>query len=197
MRPISFVRTARAIAGAVLLLPLLAACGGGPSPTGPAGGTQPPAGGGGATGGPVTDASRLCDLLGPGDFAAAGIAGAGAPTVNSDGPGSAYCVFAGTSTATGGIEFDAFVEANATDAAATFETIVTESGVDLQEIAVPGADEALGYDGVAGEAEDFAAVVVRKGNLVFTVGAPGGEGMATKLAALATLVLARGAALAG
>ncbi|MGD0120986.1 MAG: hypothetical protein ABSC46_00290 [Candidatus Limnocylindrales bacterium] len=66
-------------------------------------------GGGGALGGTVAPGGNLCGLLGPGDFAAVGVTGARTPTKNSDAPTDAYCVYAGVSSATGGIEFDVFI----------------------------------------------------------------------------------------
>ena len=148
--------------------------------------------GGQSTGGPVTDLTALCGLLGPGDFATVGISGAAAPTASSDGPGSAYCVYAGQSAATGGIEFDVFVDA---DAEGVFDVILDETSSDLTSVPIPGVDEAVGTDGVAGTADAYATVVVRKGPLVFTIAAPGGPGTSLKLATLAGLVVARGAGL--
>jgi hypothetical protein len=59
----------------------------------------------------------MCGLLGPADFAAVGVTGTGTPTRNSDAPTDAYCVYSGISSATGGIEFDAFFG----DPVATYE----------------------------------------------------------------------------
>src|SRR6185503_8720137 len=132
--------------------------------------------------------TALCDLLGPGDFDAVGIPGAKAPTKNSDGPGSAYCVYSGTSGATGGIEFDVFVDE---DAEGTFDVIEEEASGTLTPLPIPGVDEAVGTDGTAGQAGAYATVIVRKGNLVFTIAAPGGVGMTAKLTALVGVVLAR------
>jgi len=182
------------LAAASAIIALVAACGGGTATNGPGAttaGTVPVAGAL-ATGAPVTDLTKLCDLLGPADFAALGIGGVGAPTVNSDGPGSAYCVYAGESAAKGGVEFDVFVDE---DAAGVFDTIVAETSGDLTPAIIPGVDEALGSDGVAGQADGYGTVVVRKGPLVFTIAAPGGPGTALKLSTLAGLVIARAAGL--
>lgn len=176
---------AMALAGAIL-----AACGGGAAATpGASGGTgaQP-------TGGAVTDLTKLCELVGPGDFAAVGIGGAGVAKTNTDGPGSAYCVYSGTSGATGGIEFDVFVDE---DAAGTYDTIVAETTGTLTPLPIPGVDEASGTDGTAGQTDKYAAIIVRKGNLVFTFAAPGGPGMQAKLTALAAVVIGRAAGLIG
>lgn len=142
----------------------------------------------------MTDPSKLCDLLGAGDFDPAGITGAGAVSVNSDGPGSAYCVFAGTSAATGGIELDAFID---DDPASVYATIAAEGASDLSPIDIEGADVAGGWDGTDGTADEFGRIVVRAGKLVFTIGAPGGDGVAAQLASLADLVVQRGSALTG
>jgi hypothetical protein len=174
----------------MLMALVVAACGGGPGAT--TAGATSGTGGNQPTGGPVTDLTRLCDLLGPGDFAAVGIEGAGAVTANTDGPGSAYCVYKGTSAATGGIEFDVFVDE---DAKGTFDTIVGETASSLTPLPLPGVDEAVGTDGTAGQTDAYATIVVRKANLVFTIAAPGGSGMQAKLGALVAVVLARAAGL--
>ena len=184
-------------ASAVLVLAgAVAACGGATTTTAPGGATTAPgttAGGGLATGGPVTDIEKLCDLLGPGDFEAVGITGTGAPTVNSDGPGSAYCTYTGSTGANGGVEFDVFVD---DDAAGTFQTILGEIS-SVAPLELPGVDEAAGGDGIAGEPDQPASIVVRKGKLVFTIAAPGGPNNSLMLETLAALVIARGAGLAG
>jgi hypothetical protein len=181
-------RTRRAprLALAGTALALLAACGGGAVPTLPGGIVIP-------SGAPVTDLTKLCDLLGPADFTAAGIPGAGTPTVSSDGPGSAYCVYAGTSGATGGIELDVFV---GDDAEETYQTVLDESPA-TDPLTIPGVDAAEVADGTAGQADGFATIIVRKGNLVFAMSAPGGPGVSAKLAALAAVVVARGSGLIG
>jgi len=178
---------------------ILAGCsgGGGTGTGGPATGaaaTKAGNTGGLPTGAPVTDLTALCDLLGPGDFAAVGIEGAGPPTKSSDGPGSAYCVYKGISAAKGGIELDVFVDP---DAEGTFTTITEETAAELTDLPLPGVDQAVGTDGTAGVEEDFATVVIRKGNLVFTIAAPGGPGMTAKLLGLGGIVVARGAGLVG
>jgi predicted enzyme related to lactoylglutathione lyase len=143
-----------------------------------------------ATGGPVARGGNLCSLLGPGDFTAAGVAGASAPTVNSDENGGRYCVYAGTSGATGGIEFDAFTG----DPVGTYQTIAGETGT-LTELAaadLPGADQAgVNLSGAGG----MAAIVVRKGQLIFDMSFPRGPQARAELIALSALVMERAAAL--
>ena len=184
-----------AVALAIAVGGLLVACGGGAATTSPPGGsaTSQPGGGGLPTGAPVTDLTKLCDLLGPGDFEAVGIASTGAPTASSDGPGSAYCSYTGAPAANGGVEFDVFVD---DDAAGTFQTILGEIG-SVAPAEMPGVDEAAASDGIAGQPDRPASIVVRKGKLVFTIAAPGGPNNSLMLEQLAALVLARGAGLAG
>src|SRR5688572_18270537 len=66
-----------------------------------------------------------CSLLSPADFTTAGIAGAAEPTDNADETGH-YCVYAGTSGATGGIEFDVFPHDDVASAADTYQTATGE-----------------------------------------------------------------------
>ena len=199
---------------ALALVPVLAACGGGGgttatsqpgvattapggATTAPGGATSAPVATGGtgalATGGPVTDLTKLCDLLGAGDFTGLGITGAGTPTVSSDGPGSAYCTFTGTSAAQGGIEFDVFV---GDDPDGTYNTIMSEAG-GLAPTTMAVADKAAITAGVEGQADKPAAVLVKKGKLVFTIAVPAGLYREAALTALTLAVLSRGAGLTG
>jgi len=126
-------------------------------------------------------------LLTPNDWTAAGLTGAGQPTVNSDGPGSAYCSYTASSGAEGGLELDAFVDANDSDAQATFDTAAGEAGA-TEEIALPGADQAFM------DSQDSPGVlVVRKGNLTFVIGLPPSDNSQAQAATLAALVLSRAA----
>lgn len=69
---------------------------------------------------------QLAALLGPDDFAAVGIDGAGAPTFDPNGePGNVYAVYAGLSGAAGGIEVDVFASGTSEDAA----TMVQDPGL--------------------------------------------------------------------
>ena len=201
---------------ALMLVSVLAACGGGgtAATTNPGGATTPSAGatqapgaptaapatttgGGGtsagATGVPVTDLTKLCDLLGAGDFSSVAIEGAGTVTVNTDGPGSAYCSYTSASAAQGGIEFDVFV---GDDPDGTYNTIMGETA-GLASTTVVGADRAAITAGVAGQADKPAAVLVKKGKLVFTIAVPAGLYREAAVNALALIVLSRGAGLTG
>jgi hypothetical protein len=142
---------------------------------------------------PVTDVTKLCDLLGPGDFANLTIEGAGTATVNSDGPGSAYCSFTAASAAQGGIEFDVFV---GDDPNGTYNTILGETS-GLTPSTVAGADKAAITAGVEGQADKPAAVLVQKGKLVFTIAVPAGLYREAAVNALALIVLSRSAGLTG
>jgi hypothetical protein len=183
---------------------VLAACGGTgggtPTATGAPAATPSgaPAGGGGsstggAAGGPVARGGDYCGLLGPGDFAAAGLAGAGAPSANPD-PQGAYCVYAGRSGATGGIELDVFVGTDDADASAIFVNVRSFIDVGTGKAALPEADE-VALLASAGGSPDYAVIAVRKGLLVFGISFPAGDGAQDRLVALARLVLARGDAL--
>ncbi len=177
----------RVVAVAIVLLIVLAGCGRDGSATVQPGGT------GLATGGPVSDVAKLCDLLGPGDFEAVGITGTGTPTASSDGPGSASCAYTAAGAANGGVELEVFV---GDDPEGAYEAILSGLG-SVAPTDIPGVDEAVAGDGIAGVPDQPAAVVVRKGNLVFTIATPGGPNNSLLLEQLAAVVLVRGAALAG
>ena len=114
----------------------------------------------------------------------------GQPTSFADGPGSAYCVYAGESGATGGIEFDAFLDDSVTDAEATFETSVDEAGpmADAEPVTLPGADEAVIDTDIDGT---FSSIVVRAGRFTFVIALPTGDDAELELTTLAGIVLAR------
>jgi hypothetical protein len=193
------------IAG-VALAALVSACSGATAPPdqpshGSADATAPgaapaPAGGGGQTGRPVTDIARLAEILGPGDFAAAGISGAATPTVNSPEPGSVYLVFAGLSGATGGIELDVFMSPTAQEASDAFDTSI---GGLFAEGARPvdiGADKAMFNTDIREDpTHPFAALVAQKGRVSFWLSFPDSPQAPEQLAALGRLVLQRTAAL--
>src|SRR5262249_57641265 len=63
---------------------------------------------------PPRSGASMC-VLTPADFQGAGVPTAAKPTANvQDGGGSVYCVYAGKSAATGGIELDVFYPAAST-----------------------------------------------------------------------------------
>lgn len=180
----------------------IAGCGGPATSGGPAsGGPQSSAANvGGATGGPVASGGDLCNILGPGDFAAAGIAGAGAVDANNTPPTDYYCVYAGKSSGTGGIEFDAF-DVDAATAADVFDTVLNSAGILVRtdRAGDVGADQAVIATNVPGDqgAGTVAIIVVRKGGFVFDIGFPAGPNAEQQLIGLAKLVLSRATAQAG
>lgn len=148
------------------------------------------AGGGGALGGTVGPGGNLCGLLGPGDFAAAGVTGAGTPTKNSDGPTDAYCVYTGISSATGGIEFDLFIG----DPEATYQQVKINGGIVADDATgdLPGVGAAgIQLNGPG----NMATIAVRKGQVTFDIGFPTNPNARAQLIVLAKLVLQRGSAL--
>jgi hypothetical protein len=154
--------------------------------------TPPTSGGPLATGlgGPIAKSGDLCGLLGPGDFAAAGIAGADTPVENYDDSGNYYCVYAGDAGATGGIEFDAFV-GNPSNA---YQSMTTSAGIQSADATsqLAGADKAgTVLNGPGG----MAAIAVCAGQFCFDIEAPTTPGVRDQLLALARLVIQRGSGL--
>jgi len=143
----------------------------------------------GATGGPVAAGGNFCGLLGPGDFAAAGVVGARTPTKNSDGTADAYCVYSGISGATGGIEFDIFIG----DPVSSYQQIVSNGTL--------VADATTGLTGVDNVGTvlvgpgNMAAIGVQKGAMTFDIDVPTGPNARAQLIALARLVIERGSGL--
>lgn len=200
----------RKASGLTLALVLLAACTGGSSPGAPAGGATTAAssapvasaasvapvspGSGGGNGGPVAAGGDLCGLLGPGDFAAAGVAGTGKPTENNPDANDAYCVYAGKSAGTGGVEFDAFLAASSADSKASYDA-ASAPMLDFAgagKAAFPDADGAAVRNDIPG---GYAGITVWKGKLVFDIGIPTTSTSQAQLIALAKLVLQRAAGL--
>jgi hypothetical protein len=146
--------------------------------------------GGGALGGSVSQNGDLCGLLGPGDFAAAGIVGAGTPVKTSDGSYDAYCLYGGTSGGSDGIEFDIFIG----DPLETYQQIQSTEGYSVDDATadLPGADEA--GTNLAGDG-GIVAIGVRQGQVCIDISFPGGAGDRDKLVALARLVIQRDTAL--
>jgi hypothetical protein len=173
---------------------ILAACGGA------TGGT--PGSTAGATGGAVAVGGDLCGLLGPGDFGAAGVPGAGPLSENNNPPTDFYCSYTEASSAMGGIEFDAFTLSSADDPDGVFATMLDSTGLTggPDRAGDVGADEATIATDVAGEggfAGKVALIAVHKGKLVFDIGFPAGPDAERQLIDLAKLVIGRAAAQVG
>ncbi len=172
-----------------------------PSASSPAGATyEPPYGGGGqagggATGGSVQAGGDLCDLLGPGDFGAVGVAGAGAPKENPSG-NAAYCIYAGLSAASGGIELDAFVLGSADEASTDFGEVGLYA-LDPAAVTALGAAKAGYYPDQPGNdpGTTFDELRFLKGRIWFVLSIPSSSQAEDQLLALAKLVLERAAAL--
>jgi hypothetical protein len=137
--------------------------------------------------------AAMCGALTASDFKAAGVT-AGAPKANvSDAGKSAYCVYRGKSSATGGVELDVFYPAgaNATEVKATQATALGEGSGNYQNIVILGADEArMATHAVSGGAP-FATILVRKNSLVFVLGIPAGSKASSQLRALSAIALGR------
>jgi hypothetical protein len=197
----------RKASGLTLALILVAACTGGSTPGAPTAGattaasstaaaSQAPAsaGSGGDIGGPVAAGSDLCGLLGPGDFAAAGVAGTGKATENNADANDVYCVYAGKSAGTGGVEFDAFLAASSADSKASYDAAAAPmlDFAGAGKAAFPDADGAAVRNDIPG---GYAGITVWKGKLVFDIGIPTTDKSQAQLIALAKLVLLRAAGL--
>lgn len=152
------------------------------------------AGGGGTAGGPVAAGDDLCGLLGPGDFGAVGVSGTGKPTENNADNSNVYCVYAGKSAGTGGVEFDAFLADTAADSQGAFDA-ASAPMLDFEgagKAAFPDADGAKLRTDIPG---GYAGITIWKGKLVFDIGIPTTAQSKDQLIALAKLVLQRAAGL--
>lgn len=130
-----------------------------------------PGAGGGQLGGPVPAGGDLCGLLGPGDFAAAGVSGAGGPSENNNPPSAYFCVYRGNSSATGGIELDVFLSDTAADAHDAFPEMFAEYlTTNDPSVTVAGADEAALHLPTFEGSTDPALISVRMGKLTFGIG---------------------------
>ena len=175
------------VVGSLVLV--VAACGGGggaaatatPASATPAPATQVPV----TTSAPgeLPAAEELCGLLTADDWGQFGYVTAATPEMNTDGPGTAYCVYAGTSGATGGLEFDAFVHEDEAQAEGTLETITGE-GPEMSPVELEGADAAL----ISTEG-DYAYIAVRIGRFTFTIALPTGDEAEDQLTTLANRVI--------
>jgi hypothetical protein len=142
---------------------------------------------------PPKSGAAMCALT-PADFQSVGIANVSKPSANvQDAGASVYCVYAGKSSATGGIELDVFNPAGTSvpDAKETFRTAIAEGTSGLLPIKIPGADEALWSAATKSGGPAFASIAVRRGTLVFVLGLPTSTTAQTQLTKLVALVLER------
>jgi hypothetical protein len=133
-------------------------------------------------------------VLSPADFTTAGVANASKPSANvQDGGVSAYCLYAGKSAATGGIELDVFSPAGTSpaDIKETYQTAIGELSSALTPIRIEGADEARWSAHAVSGGPPFATIAVRRGDLVFVLGIPASKDAQAQLTSLSGLVLKR------
>jgi hypothetical protein len=138
--------------------------------------------------------AAMC-ALGAADFKAVGVVGAAAkPTANvQDGGASTYCVYAGKSAATGGIELDVFYPAGANrdEVMVTYVNAMGEAGAAGKPIKLAGVDEARFAPAAVSGGPAYALLGVRRWNLVFMLGIPTSKDAQAQLTKLAELVLKR------
>jgi hypothetical protein len=166
------------------------------------GGSLQPLPGGGPTGAPAVDPSGLGNLLGPGDFAAVGVPGAGTPTVNPNpgGAGAAYVVFASHPLADGTkdieIEFDVFTFNSADEASTDFGSQTNDPAdpADLQALGAVRGQMFLDQPG-NDPSTALAELRVLKGRVWTSLVIPAGPNAQAQLVALTKLALDRAAAL--
>ncbi len=131
-------------------------------------------------------AQQLCGLLTANDWTTFQLPAKAQPTINSDGPGSAYCTWTDLSGAQGGLELDAFVDPTPSIAEDTYTTaaeIMSGQPVDL-----PGVDSALINPNINGT---YGALLARAGRFTYSVSLPASAGSQVQLESLAALVLSR------
>lgn len=136
----------------------------------------------------------LCKYLTPDDFRAAGVSGATKPSENNTAE-EFYCVYNGNSSATGGIELDAFVYNDPDDQDIGYDSLLPPD--DQQDVTaqVPNAEAAVVGTASPGGPR-FAAIAVRSGNLIYGIGIPPTGNYRSQLVALANEFMSRVQALA-
>ncbi len=147
---------------------------------------------------PAGTGKTMCSALNTSDFTSVGIQGTTGPRADVIHPTAAYCVYAGNSGMSGGIEFDVYYPAGATPAAVKSHehTLMMEAGGSVGEgaystISMPGVDAAhLGTNMRTGKAP-FDSLVVRKGNLIIIITIPATAHAPVQLKKLATIALGR------
>jgi len=189
------LQTLRATSSHLLVVAIMTACSGGSTPAASqsaattSGGSELPQAtpGGGASGAvTIAEGTDLCTFLAPGDFTAAGVGNATDVSKNSPDPRSFFCVYAGRSSATGGIEMDASIIDPADADSAWSPPLGSEDVTAL----VPGADRAaVGTTSDGGP--EFALIHILSGNLWLGIGIPATGDWRASLLELARVALAR------
>jgi hypothetical protein len=132
---------------------------------------------------------EYCAFLAAEDFTAAGVAGVGRPSTNTDEAG-AFCVYAGKSSATGGVEFDFFVAGTARESEEIWANVRPESNKRSSvATSLPGVDKAE-IAKITGKV-NYTSLGVKRGKVVFHVGVPTTPKSEEAVLALARLVLQR------
>jgi uncharacterized protein DUF3558 len=131
----------------------------------------------------------LCNYLTPDDFTAAGVGGATKPSENNTAE-EFYCVYQGRSSATGGIELDAFVYEDLDDQDIGYDSLLPAD--DQQDVTaqVPRAEAAAVGTALSGGPR-FAQIAVRSGNLIYGIGIPPTGDYRAQLVALANQFISR------
>lgn len=131
----------------------------------------------------------LCALLTVDDFTAAGVNGAATVSENNTN-NEFYCVYAGRSSGTGGIEMDAFVYDDASDQDEGYDSLLPVDDVHDVTAQVANAQEAEVGTVVSGGPR-FAQIAVRSGNLSYGIGIPPTGDWQTQLVALANALMSK------
>jgi hypothetical protein len=140
--------------------------------------------------GPAAVSKDLCNLLTPADFKVAGVEGTSAPRALLD-EQAVYCVFAGRSAGTGGVEFNVFRAADRASSDEFWNSARPESARRSIVAEFAGADAA--EIGIGDGETPYTLVAVRKGQLVLAVGIPRRSGSDAAAIGLAKLALSRSA----
>jgi hypothetical protein len=133
----------------------------------------------------VNSPEALCNLLAPADWHQFGYVTGAQPDVESDAPGTAICTFAN------GLFLEVYTHAQSSEAAETFDTIVENAPFDEpQDLTIPGTEDVI-FDADIGD--DNAGILVRSGNLVYTISGLARDTAQAELLTLAGLVIQRAA----
>jgi hypothetical protein len=131
----------------------------------------------------------LCAYLTVDDFTAAGVNGATTVSENNTN-NEFYCVYAGRSSGTGGIELDAFVYDDASDQDEGYNSLLPVD--DVQDVTTQIANaQAAEFGTVISGGPRFAQIAVRSGNLSYGIGIPPTGDWQTQLVALANAFMSK------
>jgi hypothetical protein len=142
----------------------------------------------------AANAQEICELLTPADFTAAGVTGTTPAEAVTDEYGGVFCVYAGRSAGTGGVEFDLFRRTTPAEDEQLWENVASfaHDSTATRE-SLPGSED-LRLSLAVGS-PPYAAIAVKTATLVFTIGVPPGPGAEKALLELARSVIKRASAL--